>query len=408
MSRRRKVMLTLVIVFIAVNGLLVYMDDDDKVARTSYIHEWSQTFQKDMYEKIDTTGVLGTVNEKNVYFDEDKGSFKEFLVEKGTKINVGDGLFTYEVGNYYETKANLESEQTSLNGEISAIDQAIATMSGYRIPNTDFSADYKNEKANLEIKGQAVDANYMKEQYLVEKQTELAQKEAQLQSIQSQLSELESTGETVTVESPYKGKVTETSASLQNPVVSIRDLKLQAQGELTERERMEVDMDMPVEIAIREKEEILQGTFDNISDSPKTTSIQGKSLYPFEAAFEDDAKMEDLLPGFHADLSIVTKESPGATAVQEKHVFGKSLWKMTTKGTLHKQKIKMGIETELVVEVIKGAKPGEWVADEDESQFRESATFITPLKPNNIRWKQLGKYDNVSWEKYFVTGLLSR
>ncbi|WP_164670711.1 efflux RND transporter periplasmic adaptor subunit [Virgibacillus doumboii] len=405
---RRKIFIALIIIFVAVNGLLILLDDTGKVDRVSYVHEWSETFEKDMYEKIETAGVLATVNEKNVYFDEDKGSFKEFLVEKGNNVNVGDGLFTYEVRDYYETKAHLESEQTRLNGEITAIEQAIDTMSFYQIPETDFSADYEDENANLEITGRSVDANYMKEQYLAEKEKELAQKNAQLQSIQAQLSELESTGETITVESPFEGEVVETSEALDNPVISIRDMQLQAEGELTEHERMNVEMNMPVEIAIRENDKVLQGSLEKISDSPKTVNIHGTSLYPFHAAFAEDAKTESLLPGLHADLSIITNESPDATVVKEKQIFDNSLWKMTSEGKLHKQDIKTGIQMDNIIEVTKGAESGEWVADEDKSQFRNAAPFVTPLKLENIQWKRLGKYDNVNWEKYFIIGMLSR
>ncbi|SER03458.1 HlyD family secretion protein [Virgibacillus subterraneus] len=405
---RRKLIWTLVILFIAVNSLLVYLDDEEKVARLSYIEEWSETFEKDMFEKIETPGVLATVNKKRVYFDEDRGSFLEFLIDEGAQVDVGDGLFTYKVEDYYETRSFLESERSKLTGEVSAIEQAIDSISFYQIPETDLTAEYEDENSNLDITSKSVTANYMKEQYLAEKEKELDQKNAQLQNIQAQLSDLESTGDTITVESSYQGQVTKISKSLSNPVVTIRDMQLQAEGEFTEAERMEAEREMPVEVSIRENGALLKGNLNEINDSPKTVNVHGTSIYPFDVSFSEDAKTEQLLPGFHADLAITTNKSLGATAVLEENLFDQSLWKMTTRGTMHKQKVQTGIFMDDSVEVTKGANPGEWVAEEEPSQFREAATFITPLKLDNIKWKRLGKYDNVNWGKYFVVGLLSR
>ncbi|MBP1950066.1 efflux RND transporter periplasmic adaptor subunit [Virgibacillus litoralis] len=405
---RRKLIWTLVILFIAVNSLLVYLDDEEKVARLSYIEKWSETFEKDMFEKIETSGVLATVNEKNVYFDEDRGSFQEFLVDEGAQVDVGDGLFTYDVEDYYETKSYLENERTKLTDQVSAIEQAIDSISFYQIPETDLTAEYEDENSNLDITSNSVTANYMKEQYLAEKEKELDQKNAQLQNIQAQLSDLESTGDTVTVESSYKGQVTKISKALNNPVITIRDMQLQAEGEFTEAERMEAEREMPVEVSIRENGALLKGNLGEINDTPKTVNVHGTSIYPFDVSFSEDAETEQLLPGLHASLTITTNKSLGATAVLKENLFDKSLWKMTTEGTIHEQKVQTGIYMDDIVEVTKGANSSEWVAEAEHSQFREAATFITPLKLDNIKWKRLGKYDNVNWEKYFVVGLLSR
>lgn len=406
--RRRRFILAIVILFIAINSLLVYFDGEKEVVRTSYIEKWSETFKKDLYVKMETAGVLATVNEKNVYFDEDRGSFLEFLVEKGSAINAGDGLFTYEVRDYDETKSYLESEQSKLNGQISAIEKAISSISFYQIPETDLSAEFENEENVLEITSQSVDANYMKEQYLVEKGNELAQKNAQLQSIQAQLSKLETTGNTITVESPYQGEVTGISEALNNPIITIRDMELQAEGELTEAERMKVKKQMPVEITISNNGDVFKGSLKEISDSPKEVNVHGISIYSFQVGFEEGAEIEGLLPGYHSELAITTNQALKATTVMEDHVFDQSLWKMTTEGKLHKQKIETGIHVDDKYEIVNGAAPGDWIAVEEESQFRQAATFITPLELDDIQWKRLGNYDNVSWKKYFVIGLLSR
>src|SRR5699024_8732182 len=228
--RRKKLILTVVLLFIGINSFLVYVDNKDRVPRLSYIKDWTETFQKDMYETIETAGVLSTVEEKNVYFDQDKGTFAEFLVEEDTAVNIGDDLFTYQVNHYAETMADLEREQEKLTGEIQAIEAALDSIAAYTIPETDMNTEFEDENSSLDMTSRSVDAHYMKEQYITEKETELMQKEAELQSVQAQISELETTGETITVESPYQGQVTAVSETLTNPVITIRDPELQAEG----------------------------------------------------------------------------------------------------------------------------------------------------------------------------------
>ncbi|MFD1363565.1 hypothetical protein [Lentibacillus salinarum] len=480
--RRRRLIWMAVILFVAINSLLVYLDDGDKVARLSYIKDWSETFEDDLFETVETAGVLSTVEEKHVYFDSDKGSFREFLAEAGSVVNPGDQLFSYEVDHYATTKAELESEQQRLTSDIQAIEAAVASIAAHPIPETDMDTTLEGDNSVLEITARSVDANYMKEQYMTEKEKERAQKEAELQTIQAQLSDLESTGETITVESPYQGVVTTVSESLANPVITIRDLKLQAEGDLTEEERMDVELDMPVEIAIRKNDTVLQGTVNELSDQPDTVTVHGTSVYPFAATFteemessapavedggeaasratqdgeeaaesterigesaeeaegsadtagetggpsSDDADpveesdtpaetaeaeqspLDDLLPGYHADLSITTEESLGTTAVMSEQLFGSHLWKMTSKGLLVKQPVEKGIHMDELVEITGDVSPGELIAEADNDQFRDQSVFITPLQLDDIEWKHPGKYDNVDWKRYMVIGLLSR
>ncbi|MBT2218376.1 efflux RND transporter periplasmic adaptor subunit [Virgibacillus dakarensis] len=409
---RRKVILLCVTLFVGINSILLVMDDK-KVERKSYVREWSRIITADMYEKMHKPGVLTPVEENNVYFNEKMGTFGEFLLEEGAKVNVGDALYTYQVPDYYATKAQLESEVDTINGEIAAIEQAMSSISNYQIPKIEMVFGDGNEKENREGRKTTIpsaDAEYMKEQYVTEKENELAQKNAQLKSVQAQLTELEMSGDTITVESPFQGNVTNVSDSLDDPIITIESTQLHVTGELTEKERMVLEQGMPAEISLSENDTVLQGTVQEVSDSPKTVALQGTSLYPFYVAFTDEAKdendTEQLLPGYHIDMAITTNESANATVAREDAVFGKTLWKMTSEGNLVKQKITTGIHMNEQIEITKGAKPGEWVAKDQKRQFRSNVTFITPLKINHIHWKQFFKQGN--WKKDVVTGLLTR
>src|SRR5690625_5255931 len=118
MKRWRRIIQLGIVVFIGVNFLLVYADGEDRVARISYIKDWSIAFQADMREELHTPVVFGYENEEHIYFDTSEGSFQEFLVEEEEEISVGTPLFSYQVDNYYEAEADLLQEIEKINGEI--------------------------------------------------------------------------------------------------------------------------------------------------------------------------------------------------------------------------------------------------------------------------------------------------
>lgn len=419
--KRSRILIACIILFVGVNVLLVYLDDNGTVERKSYVNEWSEVSKADFYKKIEQPGVLTSIEKNDIYFDENTGSFQEFLIEEGAKVNQGDQLYSYHVHDYYDTKTYLTNQMTTINGEIAAIKKAISEISTYRIPSpsasgASTSTNMDETKGEIEIKVETsrppIEAEYMKEQYLTEKEKELAREEAQLASIQTQLTELESGGDTITVESPYSGNVALVSDSLGDPIITIVGKDLHIVGKLTEDQREVVNKEMSVEIAIDGSNDATwKGTITNISDLPEEIALQGKSDYPFSVAFAEDAEeaeVTDLLPGYHADLSIITKESKGATALLDDAMFGDFVWEMTNGGKLVKQKVETGLEMDGMKEIKKGAKPGEWVAKNPEDEFLSGAIFLTPLKLSEIKWGDTFHFTYKNWNRYAVMGILSR
>ncbi|MFD1039120.1 efflux RND transporter periplasmic adaptor subunit [Virgibacillus byunsanensis] len=406
--RRKRLIYMMVILFMGINLLLNYLDHDGKIPKKAYVEQWSATFEMDMYESIDKQGVLSSVNEQHIYFDKNRGSFQEFLVDEGELIDTGDAVYTYAVHDYVEMRTYLESEIDKINGEIAAIEQAIATMSFYQVPQTNIIIEREEEEDITITPEPPVEADYMKEQYLAEKEKELAQKNAERESVRAQLAELEATGDTITVESPYQGEVTTISEELGDPLITVRDMELHVKGELNEQERVTVEQDMPVEVTFLEKEVVLQGSIENISDTPKATPIKSSSVYPFNVAFTEEIDTEELLPGYHATIEIIMKESNDATAVLNEHISNGELWIMTNKGKLINQEIQTGIQMNNIWEVTRGAEPDEWLAVPNQEKFKSGSTFITPLNWKQIKWRKLTEFENISWKKQFVIGILSR
>ncbi|RDW21901.1 HlyD family secretion protein [Oceanobacillus arenosus] len=406
---RKRIIQLLVILFIGVNFLLVYMDKEGKVERTAYINDWTQSFAADLADKLYTPGVLASVSESQLYFDKNLGSFKDFLIGEGEVVSAGTPLYTYEVHNYYKSEAGLLNEQSKLEEEVSAIEQAMEEMESYEIPSTAQNAPsaftLTEEELKVEFPESTVDATLIKGQFIVEKEKELAQKNAELTSIENQLSELQATGDTITVESPYEGRIKSIATTLEDPIITIESADLHAVGELTESERMKIEQGLAVEVMLSESDAaVITGTVETVSEAPRKLEIEGESIYPFDVTLDEDAEVEDLLPGFHADLAITMEEALGVTTLFQDEIFTDSVWKMSEEGSLVKQTVGTGIHMDDMVEITSGISTGEWIAKEPARQFRENATFITPLKTAPLTRESL----KTDWAESLVTGILSR
>ncbi|GAB3069767.1 efflux RND transporter periplasmic adaptor subunit [Virgibacillus ainsalahensis] len=430
---RRRIILTLAILFVGINVILVYLDEEGKVEQKAYISEWSQAFETDLENQLYKSGVLVSTDEEQLYFDESLGSFQQFFVEEGSQVSPGDPLYAYQVDNFQQAESDLMQEVETLNGEIAAIEAAMTRMEMYQVPEESpspstsappslpptppsvgsmpgsFSSDEPVSSEEITIvleQEEPADAELIKEQYIIEKEKELAQKTAQLEGAQSRLDALHSTGDTITYESPYEGRVKSVSDSLDNPLITIENIQLQAEGELNEAERTEVAEGMPVKVRLDKTDALIEGEIGSVSESPKTVQIEGESVYPFEVTFREEADVEDLLPGYHANLAITLEASENATALYEELVFNGFVWKLTDEGKLLRQAVDTGIYTDNMYEITNGAAVGEWVAQDPSGQFRDDATFITPLQLREVPWKYV--FNGEHWGKNIVIGLLSR
>lgn len=418
--KRRWIITVGLILFLGMNGLLVAMDEEDKVESTAYVKDWTTTITEDMSEEIHKQGVLTAEEKYPVYFDDSLGSFQEFSVEEGDMVNKGDTLFSYKVEEDENARIKLEAEADKVSDEIAAVEQAISTISAYDIEDSDGeeavdSSDLWEDSAEdlPELEEDEVDqldampasdAAYLKEQYIAEKEKELSEKQARLDSVQAQLTDLEMNDDTVTVESPYEGRVTDRSDGLKKPLMTIGSTQLHVKGELTERERMELEQGMPADAVISEGKKELTGTVENIKDAPKNVILKGANTYPFYVSFSEEADTESLLPGYHTDLSITTNESDEATVTSNQALFDDTVWVMTAQGKLEKQPVVTGIEQQKQTELKEGAESGERLATSDAYHYRSGEPFITPLKEAPLR--SFFKQNN--WKQAIAIGLLGR
>ncbi|MUK90788.1 HlyD family efflux transporter periplasmic adaptor subunit [Ornithinibacillus sp. L9] len=406
---RKKIIWTMILLLIGVNILLVWFDKEGKVERKAHVSEWEAAYEEDLFVRIEAPGVISNSGESYVYFDDNIGSFQGFLMEEGSEVAVGDPLFSYRVNDYVEAEAQLVNELSKINGEITAIEDAITEMVAYNIPRPSVPVVNMDEEEDSELPPprEPIEADLLKKQYLVEKEKELASYKEQKNSVETQLEELQSNGDTITVESPFEGKVTSISTTLDDPIMVIENTQLYVQGELTEVDRKKVEEGMSVSIKIVDSDQQFQGTIQEVDESPKEeVTIESESLYPFGVMFDEADELNSLLPGYHTELTITLDEALNATAINQEMLDQQHVWLLTEEGKLEKRPIETGIEMEGTVEVINGITSGDFLSTEKKPSVYTDSTFITPLKFSQTPWLELGDYE--SWKKYLLIGIISR
>ncbi|MBN6206654.1 HlyD family efflux transporter periplasmic adaptor subunit [Ralstonia pickettii] len=413
--RRNRWIILGAILFICLNVLLIVLDKEGKVDRVTYINAWTNSYTADMKETLEKPVVLAATEEEPVFFDKSQGVFQEFLVNEGDNVAVGDGLFIYQVHNYYETEANLLTQIDKVNGEITAIEQAITKMRQYTVPESNFDASgsvlVTEEDIFVELPESSIDAELMKEQFLLDKEKELAQKQSEVEAWEKQLDELRTTGDTLTFQSPYNGKIQHISNELADPIILIAGQELRAVGDLSEKERADVEMGMSAELILNEIDATLPGTIETLADTPKEPeNVEKESIYPFTVNIEEEegsGSETELLSGYHGLLSITMAEVTGVTAVEEAALIDQAVWRMDQNGLLLKQPVETGMQENKQIEIQSGINPNELIALEPENRLRDGSAFITPIK-----WKELKRgianWKEIGWKKPFISGLLSR
>lgn len=407
---RKKLIRLAIILFISVNILLVWLDDSKKVDRLAFIPEWEKAYEADLFETVDTKGVISYANEGYVYFDKSMGSFDSFMVEEGSEVGEGAPLFTYHVHDYATMESTLHNQLEQISGEISAIEDAITEMASYRIPRQTVPVVKTDDedKVNVVIPSrEPVEAELLKEQFIIQKEQELAAKQELEDSIESQLEELQETGDTITVGSPFQGKVKRISETLEDPIIVIENTALQVKGELMEKDRARVEHGDPVRITLDGSGQKLSGSILEVGTSPiQDVEISAESTYPFEVSFQEGEPLEGMLPGYHANLTITVAESLNATAIGNEAVFQDEVWRLTKEGEIELVPVQTGIQMGEATEVIGGLTVGDTVAFDRFGESFMGESFITPLQFKRVPWLQINKFEN--WKEYLVMGLLVR
>ncbi|KGP91508.1 hypothetical protein N780_19675 [Pontibacillus chungwhensis BH030062] len=432
------------ILLVVANIILVVLSEDE-VERKSYISKWDTPFTADLENAITEEGVFQPASEEHVYFDKDLGSFKQFLVEEGEEVNLGDPIFSYVVRDYWGTVTQLESQISGLEEEVEALEDYVDEVEDIDVPDT----EEPDARAFAE-------AEVNKEQAEAEAEKELALKEAQLEALEDELDEVEEYGQVIEVTSLFDGTIKELDYSLEDPAVTIaRSDQLILAGDIDEQNRVDIQEGMKARGTIDKLEQSWEGQVGSADEFPiEGSSELGDSSYPY--VVELNESIDGVLPGYHSTVYLTVEEVQNAITVYQNWIHlpidgmedfvsdekiedevleeeseevqeegpdeseeveqvedevvveGPYAWVMNDLGLVEKRYLELGIDEYNLQEVQEGLTLEEWVADEPNEEFYEGTSFLTSLQTERIHWTDVKSLDKgVMWE-YAKMGLLMR
>jgi HlyD family secretion protein len=401
------IILTFVILFIGTNIYFIEKANS-KVEREVRVSSWN-IFQKDGLEKkLTKSGVVTSADEIHLYFNDEFGSFKKFLVKEDDEVKAGTPLYEYEVTDFTGQKDVLESEVDQLEDEIDSIEENISELE--RLENS-LPSSYDEEEMQLEASALKTEYDLKKE--IASRELEMDRLENKIDSLEQQIADLESYETTLTVESSGDGIIKELSHAVQNPLITIASTSTIVTTDLTETEIMEVKENMNAKIQSEVEKKTQKGLVTDVSSLPKRDPhLQTDSMYPIEIKLQNEENK--LLPGHHVLVSIITDEVKNtlvvpATAV-EKSSPKKHIWVLTDKGVVKKRTVETGLQVDGQIQIKSGVKQGEYyiVNPEEVPALRSGASFITALDWDKIKLRDLKKMDRSDVLENLLLGILER
>jgi HlyD family secretion protein len=415
----KKIFLPAALVLVLLNIGLLFWDDEGRIGRTNFIQDWEQVMTQDVEETLSAPAVLTSADEIPVYLSAASGSLSEMQVEQGDAVEEGEELFTYQVTDYTQTHRDLSASIATLAEQTAAVEQAMnqidetdiaagALPADFIIPETFEDAEANNEEdvgaeAISEVLQQAAEeqAAQLQEHYRISLEKELAEKQAALSAAEDQLSQLEATGEYVTITSPAAGTIKDIAAPGEAPVLTINSSDLVISGELNEAERKQVQSGMAVKAKVADDGPVLEGEITELADQP--ASIKDKtSFYTFEASYQSaEEQAEKLVAGYHLKTDILLAYASQAPAVKPEQIENGMVWTMAN-GQAFRTNVKVGAKNDKQAAITAGMEPGTTIPAQP-GDYYDNEPFVTPWKPQRIRWSDFQD----SFTSYdFLLGLL--
>lgn len=416
-KKRIYAVLSSCLIFIGANMYLI-AKADSKVDRKSYVHEWEPTNTGNLQNSVKKEGVLSPAEESFVYFDESYGTFQEFLVEEGDQVTAGTELFTYEAEDTIRQEQLLMSEVEQLEAEIVSIENHIRDLNSLRpsststiVPRTPIGEDEFPPDEGLEASSLEID--YLAQQEIAEKELDIERLESKIANYQRQLADLQSYEKDITVQSVLDGVVKKVSRELDNPVIIVSSTSTVVQGDLNEQETLKVTEGKESIIHSSAVENSMKGFVTYVASLPsETMTEEGSSSYPFKIQFEEDENLENLRPGFHVSLSIITEEAKDVLTVPIHSLIKEGvknyLLIANQDGLLVKKEVTAGMESGGKVEIRKGIKEGDIYVKDPNSRILPKSTFVTPLKIDKLTINSIKNADKHTILENILLGILER
>ncbi|PLR94476.1 efflux RND transporter periplasmic adaptor subunit [Bacillus sp. T33-2] len=392
MKKKTAILTAAGVLFVSAN-LVLALHDDSGVKRSSYISSWVEAGKENLTKTFKAFGVVTPNEEHHVYYNDNAGDFKAFLVKKGDKVDSGTPLYEYSSDHVETDRKKLEMEKDQLAREATLIDEQIQQLQylqsvSSQSSNDSFpaSGDGEEEDFGTESGASGEILAYSIEKEIYDKELEksriLTEIEKYDEIIQSQNDE-----DQLGINSDVTGVVKAINYELKNPIMTIISDKPKVEGTFAEADLKKAEPGMVVIITSDMLKEKAGGTLTKISSYPeKDPSVGKESRFPFE--IELDEKAVDIIKGTHVNISVVTDKVLKAVTVQDtsirKDAKNSFVYVLGPTGKVEKRTIKKGLQLHSRVEVEKGIEAGQFVVKDPSIVKKADDPFITPLNTNKL------------------------
>lgn len=401
MKKKAVILLSAGILFVSGN-LYLTLKDDSKAVRSSYISKWAGAGKDNLTKTLHAAGVVTPEEEHYVYYNDNPGEFKSFLVKEGDEVRNGSPLYEYTSDNVDTDRAKLDVEKSQLVREATLIDEQIQQL----LYLQSVSASASGNSTTVSGDGTTGDDTGSSSEVLtlsIEK--EIYDKQLEKSRIMSEIQKYDETiksfnsRDQLGISSNVAGTVKKINYELKNPILTIISDKPKVEGAFTEQDLKNVKAGMEVYVKSQLFKGKVGGTLTKIAAYPESDpSVKKESRFPFE--IELDEENEDIINGTHVDVTVITDKVLNAATVAEKSIEkGKKnsyIYVLNEAGKVEKRKIDKGMIENGKVEVAKGAKPGELILQKPKEVQQENSPFFSKLKLNtysNMPFNEESKSD---------------
>ncbi|WP_080843866.1 efflux RND transporter periplasmic adaptor subunit [Cytobacillus gottheilii] len=401
--RKRGISTALIIItllFLGVNTFLI-VKSDSKIQRISYVEEWTSPFERDLQKKLSSEGVIVSSVETPVYHDQNKGVINELLVQEGEEVTIGSPLFTYINDDLNFENSKLEIELEKLEEELEAVETNIDQLE-------DLLDDAQTAAAPSDENVENRDNEFEIQRELLEKERLFSILESDISKLEKLLDQEADREDLLTAESPADGIIQSINVDLGDPFITIISTEQKVETTLTESERKEVEVGMPVYIR-GQNTEMLEGSVGEVSLIPTDKPEVGKeSNYPVDIFITDE--MEETPFGTKVNLEIVTDEVNQTLAIPTvgiKKAALNAVYTLTATGKVEKRMIERGLHVNGLQEISDGLQSNDFIVKTGGRNIQDGRTFITPLRIENVSKTQMENMERNQILKAIGKGFLS-
>lgn len=353
-------------------NLFLILKEDSKVEKSLFVGQWVSAKEQDLQETLEKDGISAPLEEQNVYYDENKGSFEGFVVQEGDEVMPGTELFYYSTDSYTDAVNILQSERDRVQGQLDGLEEKRTNL-GRLLTGSSMGMleDPVIDDTTVEIDLYATEAEISK------LESELEMYDERISSIDEKLPYLHEI-------SDMDGVVKNINKDLSNPVMTLASREPMIIGFATEGEHLKLEPGMEATITLKNGNKAYEGIVEKVAAFPDHEPELGKeSRYSFQVVPTDS--IDDLTHGTHVDVKIITEEIQDAITVPYQSLRQSQLY-ILQDGKIEKREVETGLRVGSTQEIVTGLQEGEVLLRKPIRFEGKTAVFYTPLHVN--QWEK--------------------